>query len=162
MGFDKNVYKIHMNRVSLLLYLLSPFFKHRRTVTQSLTKAAKNPQIIFLIFYPFYAVFFPSHVGGPIKPFLTEFLQLYALKFRLFLGSSEFLALFKVYIDENPPKINLKNLWENAQILPQKCYLVGKIEFLASFVLCTKKRKSKEKSFLVTFWILSSFSLHFI
>ena len=90
-------------------------------------------------------------MGGPIKPFLTEFLQFYALKLRLFLGSSEFLALFKVYIDENSPKINLKNLWENAQILPQKCYLVGKIEFLASFVLCTKKRKSKEKSFLVTF-----------
>ena len=125
-------------------------------------KRPKTPKYFFLIFSFLCCILFPSHVGGPIKPFLTEFLQFYALKFRLFLGSSEFLALFKVYIDENSPKINLKNLWENAQILPQKCYLVGKIEFLASFVLCTKKRKSKEKSFLVTFLILSGFFLYFI
>ena len=101
-------------------------------------------------------------MGGPIKPFLTEFLQFYALKFRLFLGSSEFLALFKVYIDENSPKINLKNLWENAQILPQKCYLVGKIEFLASFVYAPKNENQRKSHFWSLFEYLAVFFLHFI
>ena len=49
-----------------------------------------------------------------MKAFVRDFSLFYALKFRLFLGSAEFLASFKVHIDGTSPP-------EKSEISMGKC-----------------------------------------